>query len=295
MLLSELAIHLAEDLEIRLALNEGGPVNGVVDLIVGNSVKNDGVVVIGKLLDESSGRRDYDLILALGVDDVENTVLIVVRLIRISVALHQSKSVSERVSVVRSGRVQGEGAVLRRYGSVVLGDDPVLLVDDPVVGINGVEQPVGVAVVREAYSGEQQVRDRQVDANSERRSADYPVPSIGPVVNPVIQAVLDSPVGQSPVARRQVANPVAIVVRSMTPEVSRMVIREEVTIPRRDSVDVPVLSNPHEVVAGLTHHVVAGARHILVVSGETTTGGVANALASLPGTVCGSAAGDIAP
>ena len=174
---------------------------------------------------------------------------------------------------------------------VVLGDSPVLLVDDPVVGINGVEQPVGVAVVREAYSGEQQVRDRQVDANSERRSADYPVPTVGPVVDPIIQAVLDSPIGHSPVTRRQVTDPVAIVVRGVTPEVSRMVVREEVTVPRRDPVDIPVLSNPHEVIAGLSHHVVSGARHILVVGGETVTGGVAHGLGPLPGGAVTRAAG----
>ena len=291
MLLRELAVHLAQDLEIGLALHEGGPVDGVVHLVVRYSIKGDGVVVIGKLLDEGSGRRDYDLILAFGVYDVEHTVLIVVRLIRVSVALHQSKPVGEGVRVVGPCGIQGDRVILRRDSGVVLGDDPVLLVDDPVVGINGVEQPVGVAVVREAYSGEQQVRDRQVDANSERRSADYPVPTVGPVVDPIIQAVLDSPIGHSPVTRRQVTDPVAIVVRGVTPEVSRMVVREEVTVPRRDPVDIPVLSNPHEVIAGLSHHVVSGARHILVVGGETVTGGVAHGLGPLPGGAVTRAAG----
>ena len=278
MLLGEFAVHLAKDLEIGLALHEGGPVDGVVNLVVRYSIEGDGVVVVRQLLDKSSGRRDYDLILTFGVHDVEHTVLIVGRLIGISVALHQSKPVGEGVSVVSPGCVQGQRVVLRRDGGIVLGDDPVLLVDYPVVGIDRVVDPVGIVVVRETYPGEYQIRDRHVDANSEGRSADYPVPTVGPVVDAVIQAVLDTPVSQSPVPRRQVADPVAVVVRRMTPEVARMVVREEVTVPRRDPVDIPVLANPHKVITSLLHHVVSSADSVLVIGGQTTASSVADCL-----------------
>ena len=45
----------------------------------------------------------------------------------------------------------------------------------------------------------------------------------------------------------------------MVPEMAGMIVREEVAVPRRDPVDIPVLADSHEIVAGLLHHSVSGA------------------------------------
>ena len=76
-------------------------------------------------------------------------------------------------------------------------------------------------------------------------------------------------------------DPVAVAVRLMPPEMARTVIGQEVSLARRDSVDVPVLSNPHEVAAALLHDILAAER-ILVEGGKAASRGVADPLGLLP-------------
>ena len=86
---------------------------------------------------------------------------------------------------------------------------------------------------------------------------------------------------------------VAVVVRIVSPEVARTVVRHEVTVARRDSVDVPVIADPHKVASVLPHHILAGER-VLVVGSQTASGGVADSLGLLPAGVSRSASGRIA-
>ena len=80
----------------------------------------------------------------------------------------------------------------------------------------------------------------------------------------------------------------------MAIEVAGTVVRQEIALPRRDPVDVPVLADPHEIITGFTHHVVSAARHVLVIRGETVPGGIADPL-GLPSGVVSRAAGNAAP
>ena len=118
---------------------------------------------------------------------------------------------------------------------------------------------------------------------------------VRPVIDAVVEAVVNSPIVESPVTRRQVIDPVTVVVRMVTPEVSRTIIGKEVALPRRDPMDIPVLADPHEIIPGFTHHVVSGARHVLVVGGESVPGGIADPLGLLPSGIVSSAAGGAAP
>ena len=94
-LVGEPAVHLAEHLQIRLSFDEGKAIDGVIDLVEIHPVKGDGVVVVRKILNQSAGRRDNDLVLAVGVDDVEDSVLVVVRLVGIGIALDKAEPVSQ--------------------------------------------------------------------------------------------------------------------------------------------------------------------------------------------------------
>ena len=149
-------------------------------------------------------------------------------------------------------------------------------------------------IVGKANRREHQVGDGEVDANSERRSANHPEAIVRPVIDSIVEAVVDSPIVESPVTRRQVVDSVAVEVRMVAIEVAGTVIRQEITLPRRDPVDVPVLADPHEIITGFTHHVVSAARHVLVIRSKTVPGGIANPL-GLPSGVVGRTACDAAP
>ena len=81
----------------------------------------------------------------------------------------------------------------------------------------------------------------------------------------------------------------------MSPEVTGMVVRQEVALPRRDPVDIPVLADPHEVIAGLVHHIVSGASHALVIGSKSVPGGIADTAGLLPSGIVGSSASNAAP
>ena len=104
---------------------------------------------------------------------------------------------------------------------------------------------------------EDDVVDSFFDADSERRSADHVPVAVRAIVDSVVEAVLDTPVSYPPVTRREFVNPVAIVMRIVSPEMTRTVVRHEVTVTRRDPVDVPVLTDPYEITAVLLHHILA--------------------------------------
>lgn len=76
-------------------------------------------------------------------------------------------------------------------------------------------------------------------------------------------------------------NPIAIVVVLMRPEMPRAVVWHEVTVARRDSMDVTVLPYPHEVASSLPHHILS-AMCVTVVGSQTSSGGVSDPLGLLP-------------
>ena len=102
---------------------------------------------------------------------------------------------------------------------------------------------------------EDDVVDSFFDADSERRSADHVPVAVRAVVDSVVEAVLDAPVGDAPETDREVMDPVAVAVRVMSPEVARTVIFHEWSLARRNPVDIPVVTDPHEIAPALLHDV----------------------------------------
>ena len=87
---------------------------------------------------------------------------------------------------------------------------------------------------------------------------------------------------------------VAVVVRIVSPEMARTVVRHEVTVTRRDPVDVSVVSDPHEIASVLPHDILAG-EGVPVVGGQTASGSVADPLGLFPSGVSHRASGGAAP
>ena len=71
-----------------------------------------------------------------------------------------------------------------------------------------------------------------------------------PVVDIVIDVVVDSPEGRSTIARRQITDSVAIVVRSVTPEEAWTVVGEVGPLARRDTTYIVVVI-PTEATVGV--------------------------------------------
>jgi hypothetical protein len=71
--------------------------------------------------------------------------------------------------------------------------------------------------------------------DSERRSADIVDTTVEPVVDIIIDVVVNPPEGRSTIARRQIADSVAIVVRGVTPEEAGTVVGEVGPLARRDT------------------------------------------------------------
>ena len=92
-MVGQLTVHLAENLKVRLSFHKCEPIDSVIHFVEVHPVHRYRVVVVRKILDKGSGRRNDDLVLAVGVDDVEHPVLIVVRLVGVGVALHKTKTV----------------------------------------------------------------------------------------------------------------------------------------------------------------------------------------------------------
>ena len=121
------AVHLSEDLEGGDAVDEYQTIDGVIDLVVLDSVEYDRVVVIRKFVHQSSCRRYDDLVAVLLGGDVEDAVLIEVLSVDVREALDKSEGGSDLISREGSVGVQRERRILPCEQGVVPGDLPVLL------------------------------------------------------------------------------------------------------------------------------------------------------------------------
>ena len=93
----EVAIHLAENLKIRLGIEEHRTVDCIVNQIILCSVHNDRLVVIRKRSDKSTCRRDDGSVVAVLID-VEHAVLIEVVRVGICIALDETELGSNLIS-----------------------------------------------------------------------------------------------------------------------------------------------------------------------------------------------------
>ena len=94
-MIGQFPIHLAENLKVRLSFHKGESIDSVIYFVEVHHVHRNRVVVIRKILDKGSGRWTDRLVLDVGVDDVEDSVLVVVRLLGIGIALDKAEPVSQ--------------------------------------------------------------------------------------------------------------------------------------------------------------------------------------------------------
>jgi len=85
-------------------------------------------------------------------------------------------------------------------------------------------------------------------------------------------------------------DPVAVAMVVVRPEMLRTVVRHEVTLSRRDPVDIPVLADPHEVTAAFPNDI-SSAMGVAVEGCQTVSGGVAYLLGPLSSGACRRTAG----
>ena len=75
-MLGEVSIHLSEDFEVGNAGYEGEGEDSVINLVIVDTVKGDGLIVVRQLAYEGSCRRDDHFVLAGGSLAVEDAVLV---------------------------------------------------------------------------------------------------------------------------------------------------------------------------------------------------------------------------
>lgn len=96
--LRQTAVHLPENFEERDSIHKCQPVNGVINLVKILSVQDDGVIVIRKFAYEGSRRRNNDFVFIVAIDDVEDTILVVVGLVGIGVTLNESEAIGQGIA-----------------------------------------------------------------------------------------------------------------------------------------------------------------------------------------------------
>ena len=243
-------LQLAENLKVRNTIGYRSAVDSVVHLIILVPVgKNYDLIVLRKGLDESSCRRNYHLVLTLGIGHEEHTVVVVILLSVCRKTLDKPELGCELIGRIRlegvdihrrrGGRLGRRGSILCGYrsvvgsdsgilrcnGCVVLGNDAVLLVDGGVIAVHRGIIAVDIVVICEGEHVKFEGVERTVEEYAVRRAAD--VVDIVPetVVDAVVIIVIYSPVAV-PVIVGQMPYPVAVIVGMPCVEAAGTVVRD---------------------------------------------------------------------
>ena len=215
-------LNLAKHLKVGLTLNNNYSEDGLIHPVVLVSVnKGNYLIVIRKRLDYRTCRRNYGLVLSEAVDDEEDSVIVVVGSIGVSVALHKTKLAGEVVGLVGSESLAlhlGESKILLGYGCVVPCYSLILLGYCTPVVVDQIILPVGIAVVCETARERVVVVKRAVEVVAIRRTAHVVVSVVVAVVDAIVAVVPVSPIIVMNAVRREGMNPVAVVVTSVIEE-----------------------------------------------------------------------------
>ena len=280
-LVVEGTVHLAKYFKVRHTVKECGAIHGVVYHIVLYATHYYDLIVVGEGGYQSACRR-YDSGVGSGcADGVEDAVLIEVLAVCISVALYQSQTVCKLIGGKCSVAVEGIGSIIGYDAGVLLGDYQVLAGNYVVVVKGAGEGAIYVAVVREPEAVKDCPVDCYLQRSSERRTANHVVTAVGPIINSIVEVVIDSPMTDVSPLRRTVVDAVSIVVRMISPEVAGTVPGHHVTLTGCYPVHVVGVVHTHVVVvtiveAGIPVNFVSGT--VLchgAVSGKAGTGHVA--------------------
>ena len=216
---SNLFVSLAENLEIEGTVEVDYAINSVVHLVEEGVAVFKVIVVIGELLDQGTGGRNYYLVKALVVLNIENAVVIEILLIGQGIPLGETQLLGDGRSLCSADGIDGLIPVLSSYLRIPGSHYPILGIGIAVVTPACAIGIVEAIVIRESNRSEGQVSDgigknvpdgrtADVEAATEEGSVEHIVPEI------VVQAI----VADEPVPRREADYPVAKVVWRIAPE-----------------------------------------------------------------------------
>ena len=287
------AVHLAKDLEVRLAGEYGGAVNGVVHHVVLDTVHDDDLVVVRQGGHKGTCRRNDGRVCTGSAHSIEDAVLVEVVRSCVSVALNQSKLVCKFVCGESTGAVQCIVCISCSLAGIVLCDDQVLACNGVVVIKHGIVGTIGVAVVSEPDGPEDGPVDCCLQRSTKRRTADYVAATVRTVIDAVVIVVVDAPMAYPAPAGRDAVDPVPIVVRMIGPEVTGTVPRHGVTVTGCYTMQVVTVVNAIVVVVTVVVSIVTISVALvvcsLVVVVNNTVGGK-TASGDVGGTYCRRAA-----
>lgn len=169
-----------------MTVDQHETIDSVIDLVNLDTADHDGLIVVRQGIDEGTGRRYDHFITAIAIDEVENTILIVVLAVCISIALDESETVREGVGIQGPAAVERDGRILGRDHFVVPGDDPVLLGDITDIVIHRIVDTIGIGIIGKADPVEIIIPDGPVEHDTERRTADYEDVSVCAVVDIIV-------------------------------------------------------------------------------------------------------------
>ena len=216
---SQLFVFLAENLEIEGTVEVDYTINSIVHLVEEGVAVFKVIVVIGKLLDQGSGRRDYHLIETLTILNIENTVVIEILLVGQGIPLGKTQLLGDGRSLCSTDGIDGLVPVLSSYLRILGSHNPVLGIGVAIIAPARAVGIVEAVVIRESNRSEGQVGDgvgknvpdgrtADIEAATEERPVKHIVPEV------IVQAI----VADEPVPRREADYPVAKVVWRIAPE-----------------------------------------------------------------------------
>ena len=228
---SKLFVFLAENLKIEGTVEIYYAINSVVHLIEEGVAVFKVIVVIGKLLDQGTGGRNYHLVKTLTILNIENTVIIEILLVGQGIPLGETQLLGNGRSLCSTDGIDGLVPVLSSYLRILGGHNPVLGIGIAVVTPTRTVGIVEAVVICEGDRSEGQVSDgigknvpdgRTTDI--EAATEEWPVKHIVPEV--IVQTI----VADEPVPRREADYPVAKVVWRIAPEAADRRVGHRVTL-----------------------------------------------------------------